>query len=119
MRANEILNEGINKYPKELNNFQLAAYIEDNSPGFVDTERIADEYIGYTAVLQTVPVSALRPGPDDHNIKSLRNQKKYDKMDASKMPPVVVENGEVIDGNHRYRAAKKQGVKQILAYVIQ
>lgn len=34
------------------------------------------------------------------------------------MPPVVVDNGEVIDGNHRYRAALKQNLSHIRAYVI-
>lgn len=71
MRARELTV----KYPQILDNFQIAEYIEANSPEFVDTERIADEYIGCHASLQMVPISQLTPGDPNHNIESRRNQK--------------------------------------------
>ncbi len=35
------------------------------------------------------------------------------------MPPIVVENSKIIDGNHRYRVAKGNGQKEIFIYEIQ
>jgi ParB-like chromosome segregation protein Spo0J len=40
-------------------------------------------------------------------------------MDPATTPPLVVSfDGEVLDGNHRYRALKGLGITEVLAYVV-
>ena len=115
MRAKEL----VASYPAELpDNKAIADYIESTSTSFVDTDRIMDEYIGCRAVLKTLPVSSLAHGRADGNIEVRKNQTKYNKINVSKQPPIVVDGGFVVDGNHRLRAAIKNKQNSIQAYVI-
>jgi hypothetical protein len=99
---------------------EIAAYIESVSSAYVDEEQI-EEYLGRraSAVLKTVPVSWLRPGNADANLRDARKERRYAKMNPQTIPPLVAwGDGQIIDGNHRYRVAVASGASLILCYVV-
>jgi len=55
---------------------------------------------------------------ENQNIRSLKKEKKYGKLPAETMPPLIVENGIVRDGNHRLRVAKRNKLEEIIIYDI-
>jgi len=111
MRAHEL------SWPKVLRNErEIAAYIEQYSSSFCDVERIEDEFIGAKAVLTKVATDSLSFGHADANIENRKRQQKFNRMDASKQPPIVVADNTVVDGNHRLRAAKMQNLPSIWVY---
>ena len=71
------------------------------------------------AVLKLVPINTLQEGPPDSNISKPSKEAKYIKMNPKTMPPIIVSNGVVIDGHHRFRVAKKLGLKEIWIYDVQ
>lgn len=106
------------KWPKVLrDNREIASYVSDLDPR-VDEEMIEEHYFGCHAVLKLIPIESVKEGPADSNIRSASKEKKFAKMDLAKQPPILVEDGVVLDGNHRYRVAKAAGATDILAYVI-
>lgn len=106
------------RWPKVLrDNREIASYVSELDPR-VDEEMIEEHYFGCHAVLQLVPIESIKEGPADSNIRSASKEKKFAKMDLAKQPPILVEDGVVRDGNHRYRVAKAAGATDILAYVI-
>lgn len=96
----------------------IAAYIEEVSSGYVDTEFVEEHYFGCEAVLEKLPIGQLREGPADGNVASASKEKKYAGMPALTAPPLVVENGVVADGNHRFRAAVRRGDTHVWCYVV-
>ena len=108
------------QYPKELpNDWAIAEYAESvcNEEG-VDVELIREMYRGYKAVLKSVKTASLTPGDPNHNIPDPELEKRYLKMNPETMPPILVESGVVVDGNHRFRVAKALGMTNIWAYVL-
>ncbi len=86
-------------------------------------DSIEDDYgQDVKAVLQLVPLTKLKPGHADANVRSTKKESKYIKLDPKTMPPILVDkNGgsfDILDGNHRYRVAKKLGLSNIWAYVL-
>jgi len=108
----------INPKPVLEDSREIADHIQDTSPSFVDHERIEEEYRGTHAVLRQLPVDSLKEGDENGNVKSSAKQARYNKKDPKEAPPIVTENGTVVDGNHRLRAAKANGEKTISAYDI-
>ena len=86
------LDESIeSKYPKRLNNeYEIADYIEDQSVQYVDKEFMEEYFKGSYAILKEVPVSSLKFDDEDHNIKVQKKLRKYEKMDVTTIPPLVV-----------------------------
>lgn len=82
----------------------IAQYIAEQSPGYVDEEMIQDNFIGCYAELEILPIDSIREG--------------HPKMDIATLPPIVVENGVIVDGNHRFRLARVKGLKEIPCYVV-
>ena len=116
MRAVELTRQ----WPAELPDcWAIAEYIENTSASYVDTEMIAELYRGARAVLQELPIEKLKFGNAEGNIKVAKKQAKYDKMNVSSQPPIVVQGNKVVDGNHRLRSAIKAKHQTIKAYVIQ
>lgn len=109
-------------YPiKLLNEREIAGYIESISSDYVDIDQI-EEYLGRdtSAILKMVPVSQLRPGNPDVNIRDKRKEYRYSKMNSNTIPPLVIwNNGEIIDGNHRYRVAISKNISELPCYVIE
>jgi hypothetical protein len=119
-----ILNESINSfvfesnYPKELkNNLEIAEYIQDLSTEYVDEELIEDYFYGKRGVLKLVDINSLKEGSKEHNLSNRKKENKYSKL-TTEFPPLIVMNNIIQDGNHRFRAAKKQGNKKIWIYDI-
>ena len=105
-------------WPKVLrDNREIASYVSELDPR-VDEEMIEEHYFGCHAVLKLIPIESVKEGPADSNIRSASKEKKFAKMDLAKQPPILVEDGMIRDGNHRYRVAKAAGATDILAYVV-
>jgi hypothetical protein len=103
--------------PRLKDSREIADYIQSIASSYVDHEMIVEYFRGASAELKWVPIAELRPGHPDANIPSARKLKRYLKMDPATMPPLVVEEGEIMDGNHRYRVAQKRGLSELLCYV--
>lgn len=95
---------------------QIAAYIVSQSSSHVDEEFTRDYFRGTKAVLKLVPISEIREGDVNTNVRSKAKEKRYAKMDPSTVPPLVIENGKVMDGNHRYRVAVARGATELWCY---
>jgi hypothetical protein len=76
------------------------------------TSYIANTFTGFE--LQDVSVNSLRT-----NLPKLDQAKveQYKTMDFSKAPPIVVGDGNILDGYHRANVAKALGIPTIRAYV--
>lgn len=77
---------------------------------------VREYFNGAAAVLRPLAVADLRPGNPDANIACERKQARYAEMDPSTMPPIIVDEGKVVDGNHRLRVAVARGEATIMAY---
>lgn len=111
----------IASWPAELRGgVQIAEYIASISGSYVDEEQI-EEYVGRQSIatLRNVPVSWLKPGSENANIRNARHERKYAQMAPETVPPLVAwSNGKIIDGNHRYRIAIAASRPEIPCYVI-
>jgi hypothetical protein len=107
------------KWPARLNSQGIVAHIENLASAPVDVETMADFFFGKTATLKVVRIADLVEGDPDHNLASADLEQQYARMDPATTPPLVVSfDGEVLDGNHRYRALKGLGITEVLAYVV-
>jgi hypothetical protein len=84
----------------------------------IDEELVMEYFFGCKAILKSVPIDTLIEGDKNQHIASETNEKKYKKLSIETMPPLLIENLEVIDGNHRLRIAKRNGLKEIKVYDI-
>lgn len=96
----------------------IAAYVETYSSDDVSTEMIEEQFSGCCAKLELVPISAIREGDADSNIGCKKKQKKYDGLPAETMPPILIEDGVIQDGHHRYRSAVARGSVEMWCYVV-
>jgi hypothetical protein len=106
-------------YPNILrDSTEIAEYVQALSTYDVSTEMIEELYHGCHATLELVDIGTLREGSSDGNIADPEKEKAYAKMNGDTAPPILVDDGEVKDGNHRLREAKDRGDTSIWAYVI-
>ena len=68
--------------------------------------------------MKSIPTKDLKRDDESHNLCDPNKEKSYAKMQYKTMPPLIVENGVVVDGNHRLRVAKKLKKKNIMIYEI-
>lgn len=100
-------------------NYDIADYIQENSPHDVDYELIIENYIGCEAILIEIDLKDIKISNSDNHQKNVKNQKKYNSLNQDNSPPIVIdETNEIIDGNHRARAAKHNKLTSIKAYKI-
>lgn len=99
--------------------YAIAAYIEECSPGYVDVELMEDYFRGGVATLRMVPVGEIAPGDPDANQRVASRERKYARMDPATMPPLVLMDGKVQDGNHRRRVALARGATHLPCYVVE
>lgn len=90
-------------------NRALAAYIEELSPDGTDREFVEEYFHGAGAVLRLIPVEEIAPGDQVTNIASQSKQDAYWSMPADTYPPIIVENGIINDGHHRFRNVLRRG----------
>lgn len=107
-------------YPETLEDrFAIARHIVNLATGNIDEEMVEEYYAGARGVLRFVPMAEIREGPAENNIRSVAKEKRYAKMPPQTLPPLVIQNGEIEDGGHRYRVAKAAGAMGMWCYDIQ
>ncbi len=95
---------------------EITNFIIVMSPDPVDEDLLLEYFFGCKAVLKTVDITTIRHEDENHHLQSKVKEKRYEKLSMQTMPPLVVENGKVLDGNHRLRVALKNGLKIISVY---
>lgn len=117
----DLIAENQSGYPDRLADASaIADYITDLDPNasYHDIEMsFEDNYPDCGATLTMVPIEALTPGPEDANIRSAAKEKRYAKM-TTVAPPLVVADGQIMDGHHRYRIALAKGMTEMACYVV-
>jgi len=104
-------------YPDILSDAHaIADYIAGHASDDVDDEFIAEYFRGCHATLRLIPASEISEGDKDHNIRSKAKERRYAKMDPATMPPLVVENGKIMDGGHRFRVGLAKGKNAFWCY---
>jgi hypothetical protein len=106
--------DGYEKHLKD--HHEIADHIERTSADEVDRDSMLDFFHGEEAHLKKTPIKDISPGDPNYNIPSKKKQSQYKKMSSHTRPPIVVKDGEIVDGNHRYRDALKKGETHIWAY---
>jgi hypothetical protein len=109
---------GSRPFPPTLDAQGIADYIETYAVYPVDNEFVYEKFRGSHAVLKLVPIASLREGGREQNLRSKKIEDKYLKQSLKTQPPAVVEDGEVLDGNHRLRANKRRGLTHMWCYVV-
>lgn len=97
---------------------EIASFIIETSPNDIDEELVLEYFFGCKAILKKIGINTLQIEHTNHHIQSKVKERKYQKLPIETMPPIIVENGKVIDGNHRLRIAKKKGLRKIITYNI-
>jgi len=105
--------KGILKNADEITDFIIEFAIDP-----VDEELIREYFDGCKAILKSIKVSNLVEGDMNQNIRNVKREKSYEKLPLKTMPPLIVENGIVKDGNHRLRIAKRNKLEEISIYDI-
>jgi len=104
-------------YPDRLNDERaIAAYIATLSPRYVDEQFVEEAFWGGCAVLRLLPVTDVREGHADGNIRSVEKERRYRRLPAETLPPILVEDGETQDGNHRLRLQRDRGQTHVWVY---
>jgi hypothetical protein len=96
----------------------IAEYISSISSSYVNEEFISEYFRGCQAVLKNIPINSVHEGNADSNVRSEAKEKRYIKKSSQTIPPLVVWDGEIVDGNHRYRVAKQLGLTSLWCYVV-
>lgn len=107
-------------WPQALSNASaIAEHIERFTAGHeVDVEFIEEHFFGMGAHLESVPIDQIEEGPADSHMADKKKEKSYARLSLATMPPIVIENNIVCDGNHRLRAARALGAKSIWCYIV-
>lgn len=107
-------------YPDHL---ATAAAIADHiailSPGDIDEEMVEEHFRGCHARLQWMPMDQLTPGPIEAHVANAKLEARYAKKPLATLPPLVVENGQIEDGHHRYRVALAAGATGLWCYCVE
>lgn len=106
-------------YPEQMDALALAEHVIASTPGHADEEFIEEFFRHAKATLCFVPIEEIKPGPTENNIRITAREKNYARQPASTVPPLVLENGHIQDGHHRYRAARSRGDKGLWCYCIE
>jgi hypothetical protein len=96
----------------------ISQYIADNSSEAVCREQIEEYMFDAGARLRLIPLSELREGNPDGNAPSAKKAARYAKLPLESMPPLVVMDGVVEDGNHRFRDALRRGAQAVWCYEV-
>lgn len=106
-------------YPPRLEDeFAIANFIVEQSTSDVDEELVEEYFRGAHGVLREIPLGELQPGSSENNTPSPAKERRYARMNPDTMPPLVVENGTIADGNHRYRVLVARGAETAWCYEI-
>lgn len=100
------------------NTEEIMNFINEFASEPIDEELVREYFYGCKAILKIVLVHSLKQGNEDYHIKNFEKEKRYELLPFETMPPLIIENDKVIDGNHRLRIAKKKHIKKINVYEI-
>ena len=119
-QAIEEANESL-AWPQRLrDNREIADYMSENSSHEIDDEMVRDHFHGMQAVLVKIPTLkvSVNPASADNNMVDEKNEKRFLKLPAKTVPPVILnESGILEDGHHRQRVALKRGDPWMWAYL--
>lgn len=104
-------------YPDALDNdAAIADHIVSLSVDDIDSQMVEEAFFGSKAILRFIPMDDIQPGHSDTNIRVAAREKAYAKLPQDTCPPIVIENGQIQDGHHRYRVALKAGAPGMWCY---
>lgn len=107
-------------FPAKLGSARdIADYVEEHSPQGVDAELIEELYFGCEARLVWLSMDRITPGPAENNIPSRKKEAAYRRLPAVTRPPILVDEGCIEDGHHRYRDALSKGETGMWCYVVE
>lgn len=98
---------------------EIADHIQAVSPGDIDEDMVRELFQGCSARLAWIPIDQIIEGPAEQNIPNKRREAGYRKLPIQEMPPIVIDEGHIQDGHHRFRVAKAAGATGMWCYCIQ
>jgi len=105
-------------YSTELiNNFEITDYIETYASSYIDKGLVEDYFFGCKAVLKEEFITKLISEEANHQKHEIL-ENKYIEYPIETMPPLIVENGVILDGNHRFRVLKKLNIEKVKIYEV-
>lgn len=105
-------------YAAHLGGGEIASYIVNTASDPVDYDMMQEHFGDSTADLKLLAVSDLVEGDAENNQRSSSKEKRYFRRSPLTIPPLVVDGVNVLDGNHRLRVARAQGVDRLWCYVV-
>lgn len=110
----------VSAWPERLDSgLAIARHVSDLSPYEICEEQVEEMYFGYQAKLRWTPISDLRLGPADSNGISKKRQKACNSKPVETMPPLLADEGVIMDGSHRYRTLVDKGCTHCWVYHIE
>lgn len=100
------------------NGDEIADYIETWAGYPVDNEFVSERFRDHHAELKLLPITEIKPGWQGANVRNPANERKYQRMSVKTIPPILVQDGVIVDGHHRFRSAQKRGLTHLWAYVV-
>lgn len=100
-------------------NYEIADYLQEISPSYIDYESCVKNFEDCKAVLKYLPISQISDKYADHHEKFPERELEYLKKNPETMPPLLIDRGAIEDGHHRFRVAKKLGLTHLWCYVIE
>ena len=94
----------------------IAEHIDSLTPEGVDLEFVEEFYRDGSAQLVFRSLDSLTPGHSDQNIPSASKERTYARLPLETCPPLVIQDGEIQDGHHRYRVALAAGAPGLWCY---
>jgi hypothetical protein len=114
----EVNSNTYGNFPQELPTANdILDYMLEWAGSNIDQELVEEYFRGAHAILKMVPIDDLHEGDENANIRNPELEDVYASLDTP-MPPLVVVNSQVIDGNHRLRVAKRKGMMLVPCYVV-
>lgn len=109
-----------NKWPLFLQNpSAVADYVSNHSPYEICSEQIEEMYIGCRARLRWTALNEIRLGPSSNNMEDETRQKICNHRPVETMPPLLVDDGQIMDGSHRFRSLMLKGQTHFWVYHIE
>ena len=97
---------------------EIAEFIIEFSSEPVDEELIKEYFWGCQGILKQISTNDLRQEDSHHHILNEQKLKEYRLLPIATMPPLIVENNYIKDGNHRFIVAKQKEQEKIYIYDI-
>lgn len=97
---------------------EIAEYIEEISSHHVDIEVIEEYFLGCKAILKECLVSEIIIDNENIHKRDEEAEDRYKLLPIETMPPIIIENNIIVDGNHRFRVLKYLGVMKLKAYEV-